>query len=166
MQVTAVFDLSPQLGTVGDRRTGRTVPVPAALERGQGTGRAARDGRINPQILAHIEAITGREGGRRRPTTRTCPTCRAVILQGLDDDVMAAVARVDPWPTTPLGEIVAHLSGRHAYSMIRGELHRRDTAHIGDTRWPVLPGHLCGQPLPRAPATRPASHLLPADPPF
>ena len=76
------------------------------------------------------------------------------VLVGLDEDVMAAVATVDPDPVDRLGEVVALLGGRASYSLIAGELHFRDPVwHVLDPRYPCVVEHSCGRPIPGRPVS-------------
>lgn len=88
----------------------------------------------------------------RNASTRRCPTCSQIVLYGLDGDVCALSARVDPTPLTVLGEAVAVISGRGTYNLTRvggrQRLYLRDADAIeGDRRYPVVPEHRCGAPL-------------------
>jgi hypothetical protein len=85
--------------------------------------------------------------------------CGAWTLVGLDDDVLAFTARVDPTPLTPAGELACVLAGRPTY-----DLTRRGTRRVLDARddhalrarppaapgarYDVLPAHRCHQPVP------------------
>ena len=83
---------------------------------------------------------------RRRAVLATCRTCAAPILAGHDDDGL--VTRTDPTPLTRTGELVVHLAGRSLWSLEAGELVRRDRWRIRSPRPVVVPGHVCGQPVP------------------
>jgi hypothetical protein len=94
--------------------------------------------------------------------------CGAWTLIGLDDDVLAFTARVDPIPLTPAGELACVLAGRPTY-----DLTRRGTRRVLDARddhalrarppaapgarYDVLPAHRCHQPVPGISAAPPAT---------
>lgn len=46
-----------------------------------------------------------------------CKKCRRMLYTGLDADLIAGVARVDPDPISATGEAVAHLLGLRTYSL-------------------------------------------------
>jgi hypothetical protein len=57
------------------------------------------------------------DGVNRRARLRACPTCRAVCLEGLDDDRCAGMARVDPVPLSAWGEVAALMDGLATYDL-------------------------------------------------
>jgi hypothetical protein len=87
--------------------------------------------------------------------------CGAWTLIGLDDDVLAFQARVDPTPLTPAGELACVLAGRPTYDLTRRgvrlvldarddhALRARPPAAPG-ARYDVLPAHRCHCPVPGA----------------
>lgn len=95
--------------------------------------------------------------GRDRATPTRCPHCRAPILVGLDDDVAAIPAHVDPWPLTVRDEATAWLATppRRTYRLdaTGPRLRIRARDHWQITGTPPGPGchvvaeHRCGQPL-------------------
>lgn len=118
-------------------------------------------------LLEYIETTTGRaQGGRRKVRRERCPRCRAIVLAGLDEDVLALDVKVDPSPLTDLGAVVAHLAGREVCSLIRGELHVRDQYSILDDRAPALAVHVCDESLPARPPPQALAGAIPTDPPF
>jgi hypothetical protein len=94
--------------------------------------------------------------------------CGAWTLVGLDDDLLAFQARVDPTPLTPATELACVLAGRATY-----DLTRRGTRRVLDARddhalrarppaapgarYDVLPAHRCHQPASGAQATSTAT---------
>lgn len=85
--------------------------------------------------------------------------CGAWTLVGLDDDLLAIQARVDPTPLTPAGELACVLAGRPTYDLTnrggRRVLDLRDDYAIRarppaapGARYDVLPAHRCHQPTP------------------
>ena len=134
-------------------------------------------------VLAHLVA-TGAispTGSARRAKIRTCPTCRAVILHGDDNDRCAFETVADPTPLNAHGEAWALASGRRTVALARDKnglvLWARNADQITgkpagtNPREDVLATHVCGQPIPAelacasrftpSPASRP-----PLDPPF
>lgn len=65
----------------------------------------------------------------RAASAKEC-ACGAPVLVGLDEDVMALTATVDPEPLRPAEELLAMAEGRWVYRIRehdgRRELHRRD----------------------------------------
>lgn len=61
----------------------------------------------------HITA----NGISRRARIRSCRTCRHPVLAGLDADICALPAIVDPHPLTGLGEMLACLEHRLTYEL-------------------------------------------------
>lgn len=115
----------------------------------------------------HIRANT------RTARLHTCPTCRAPILTGHDNDTLAFQVRADPTPLDPPTELLALLAGRRTYNLLTGNGHLHLTHRIHwmirhhPTGTVVVADHLCGQPLPADPTIR-ATHRPPApqEPPF
>jgi hypothetical protein len=111
------------------------------------------DGGWLPDWLANeIRTATGPRYRTNAAWCR-CPKCEAIILAGLDDPCIAAPAKVDPTPLTPLQELVCALEHRSTYRLhlagTSGRIQARD-------RWqppaggdpPVVPAHLCGNRFP------------------
>lgn len=85
---------------------------------------------------------------RRTIHTTTCSTCRRIIWTGLDADVAAFTAHVDPTPLDPLAELVAILDGRRTYTLWPGrgrpgELYHRDPWFTDRTHGTVHAEHRC-----------------------
>ena len=57
-------------------------------------------------------------GLTRSARLRTC-SCRQTILAGLDDDIAALEAAVDPTPLTPLGEMLARIEHHATFDLRR-----------------------------------------------
>lgn len=109
-------------------------------------------------------------GGVTRTTRlQVCTRCHVTILTGLDADYAALTARADPTPLDRLGEVLALAAGRPTYDLApRGgqkrQLDYRDEYRIsGHRRYPVLPAHKCGQPLPAAETPTPARKEVPGN---
>lgn len=124
--------------------------------------------------LQNIGAMGNDRIGRRAKPSR-CVKCGAVILVGLDADRCAWVAKVDPLPLAPIGEVVAILAGRSTYALHVGvgvcELQHRDRWQISGspagTRLDVLAAHRCGTThLPSAPTVNRMAEPPPAVPPY
>lgn len=109
--------------------------------------------------------------GRDRATPKRCPRCRAHILVGLDSDVAALSAAVDPGPLTIRDEATALLAGRRTYRLAA---HGRRLVLRYRDRWQITgqpPGtvhvvaeHRCGAvlaPPPAADRQEPASGPAP-----
>ena len=79
---------------------------------------AARTWQRYPEARDHLER-TGRmvAGATRRARAATCRGCGAKVLDGLDADVCALVATVDPTPLTAIGEVLAVLDGRRTFTL-------------------------------------------------
>lgn len=79
-----------------------------------------------------------------------CPKCRQPTLVGLSDDRAGYNVRVDPWPLTRGGELLAVVDRRTTFGRDRdGSLHRRCRWQIRATAdRPVLAEHRCSSPLP------------------
>lgn len=95
------------------------------------------------------------EGGvTRRARIRRCRRCRAPVVSGLDDDVMAEPVDIDPLPLTALGEALALLRNVSTYDLARRAgkyvIDRRTVFEISG--WPpesrrnvdVVKRHECG----------------------
>ena len=87
----------------------------------------------------------------RQATPLACWNCRSDILIGLDADMCALDARVDPWPLTKSGELLAVVSGKKTYELdIRGHLHRRSRFQLKTVVRVMVAEHKCEEPLPKA----------------
>jgi hypothetical protein len=134
---------SPMIAGTVPRPLGRgTVPTQSSTQdRGDGHGG------VDPRA----QRFAGQPSRLARGAT--CP-CGAHVLVGLDADRAALLARVDPQPITPVGELSALLAGRFTYDAIRVgnrlQLSLRRSSHIATPRvTPVLVEHRCGAaPLP------------------
>jgi len=89
-----------------------------------------------------------------------CPSCRAPILCGLDDDECGWRRYVDWTPLDPTGELLAHLAGRETFLLTKQpagnpKLKKRNAHHIAEYRNPtwgdIVPEHRCGATLPVIP---------------
>lgn len=132
---------------------------------------------------AWMRAYTTRTGapphlgtGKARP--HRCPTCRRWTLQGLDSNLCALLATVDPNPLTPQTEAAAILTHRPTYTLHgapgRYELYHRTpttarhlTPAHPDTHI-VLAAHTCTGPLTThtLPITRPRTTTSSDHPPY
>jgi hypothetical protein len=129
-----------------------------------------------PAFLATKTGADPRGPANPRAHWRQCRQCGAACLAGLDADVMALQAFVDPTPLDARGEALALLSDRRTYTLRlrpKPRLDRRDADAItgepaGTPGLTVLPWHHChtplAQPAPGLLNRRPAP--LPAKPPF
>lgn len=95
------------------------------------------------------------DGIRRAASNSRCRDCRAPILTGLDADRVALVARCDPQPVSPIGEVIALATGRPTYNLSytagRLQIDHRDQWRIASRhrdRGHVLAEHRCHSPLP------------------
>lgn len=95
-------------------------------------------------------------GATRRARVRAC-TCGADIIVGLDGDRLAFEARVDPYPLSGFGEVLALLEGRYTWAAHaeagRYVLEPRDSHAIsarpaGECREDVMRQHRCHSPEP------------------
>lgn len=114
-------------------------------------------------------------GITRAARIRTCPTCRHTTITGLDADLAALPAIVDPSPLTSLSEAFAIMAGRITYALVVGrggrlELDHRTSFHIaGKRQVDVLATHVCNtSPLPSQPSVYQRTVAAPAgsEPPF
>ncbi|HEU5084459.1 MAG TPA: hypothetical protein VFU14_14040 [Acidimicrobiales bacterium] len=96
-------------------------------------------------------------GVTRAAQPRGCRHCHTPVLVGLDGDVAAVEATVDPTPLSTLGEALAVLTGRRLYTLRRytGRYHLGDRSPLmiratpaDAARYDVLANHVCGQPVP------------------
>lgn len=89
--------------------------------------------------------------------------CGALVLTGLDEDVMGLPVEVDPQPLTPVGEALMIGAGRMTYTVESNRLYARPIWRISKYRhdeFDVLASHMCGAPIP-AELTRPAKRTKP-----
>jgi hypothetical protein len=112
---------------------------------------------------------------RRVIKPRLCPRCQKLILTGPDNDIGAFTVNADPTPVDEIGEILALAAGRATFDLAgnreRRYLYRRDQWAPGlPRRYPVLPEHRCGKPLPQQnisfPEHNSARQPLPENPSF
>ncbi len=80
--------------------------------------------------------------GARKATRTLCRRCGAQTLTGLDNDICALQAVVDPDPVSAEVELAARASGRWSYDFVTGDLYRRGDWHRS-RRFPVLLAHDC-----------------------
>jgi len=133
------------------------------------TGHTSREG-LAPWLRQHLYSlgIIDERGIGRRAHPRTCRTCKATILTGLDDDRCALTVEVDPIPLTPVGEAIAQVEGRRTYWLHRDGgrlvLDLREASQI--RAWPagtrlgqdILRQHRCWTPPVAAPLEAPTQH--------
>lgn len=92
-------------------------------------------------------------GVRRAAQLRTCPTCHAHILRGLDHDICALDISCDTAPLTTQSEAIALLTGRATYDAETTGLtihleHRHQFRIRAPRQWTILAQHACpGTPL-------------------
>ena len=107
---------------------------------------------------------------QRKAKTTPCTRCAQTTINGLDNDTCAWAAAADPTPLTWAGELAARLNGRHTYEMSARELHRRTNDRAKQpANDPVLPQHICGQPVPATwlqPVPPPTREEATNDPPY
>ena len=123
--------------------------------------------RTGPQFVptGPRSPLLGGDGGRDRVSRTAYLTkhhCGADLLAGLDDDVAGLVARCDPYPLSPVGEVEALLAGRRTWHLRHRRLERRDQfnvpGHPPCHDLLVVAEHRCGHPPP-------TTWLLPLSPP-
>jgi hypothetical protein len=89
---------------------------------------------------------------RRAAFPAHCSRCGRVVLTGLDSDVCAFTATVDPWPADLVAETLAILAGRDTYNAHRElggriELERRNQDTVRNPiRGLVVLAHDCDRP--------------------
>lgn len=111
---------------------------------------------------AAVMAKKHQEAAARGTRSVPCPTCGRPTLYGLDADLAASPARVDPTPIDRTAELAAIMLGLRTYSAWhtagRIELTYRNSFNVtGDRRAPVHPQHRCGieWPTTGTPTSRP-----------
>jgi len=126
------------------------------------------------------KGILSADGVGRGARMNRCPSCRKIIIVGLDDDMCAGVARCDPTPLGLWGEVAALLDGLTTYDLAwrarRYELDRRESLNVtwrpaGQCEgFDVLADHRCGRAPQGATASqikrKPRPAALPDEPPF
>lgn len=113
-------------------------------------------GRLPPGLGRTASASPGRtprwlaekiKDAQRLARPEPCPRCRADTLAGLDGDLCAVPARVDPTPLSGLEQAVTYLSHGGVYALIpaRGgrEIHRLDDFHLPEKRYDAVTDHQC-----------------------
>lgn len=105
---------------------------------------------MDPWLRTILETKTG---GFRGARLTKCRRCGAWTITGLDNDVAAFQATVDPSPLTPRQEYLCILAGRRTYdletSAARIVLHHRDVYGLATpSRYTVVPQHRCGATFP------------------
>lgn len=98
--------------------------------------------------------LENKTGGFRAARWGRCPTCNELTLHGMDADLTAGMATVDPTPLSPQQEHACMITGRETYSLKeRGtsyELNDRRGAYRYGARPPdhkgrtIVPAHKCG----------------------
>jgi hypothetical protein len=95
-----------------------------------------------------------KSGGFRAARWRRCPKCDRITLHGMDADMAAGMATVDPTPLTRQQEIWCAIHGRQTYSLRidpdrKIEINDRPRYSLGlECRNPVVPEHQCGSEYP------------------
>ena len=101
-----------------------------------------------------LKLTEAKQGGFRKARYQRCPRCQEIVLHGMDADMVAGMATIDPAPITPQQEWWCAITGRPTYSLDI-DPDRRVTINDRD-RWsitkphrnPIVAGHLCGQRYP------------------
>lgn len=104
------------------------------------------------------QLLEAKSGGFRAARWGRCPGCDQLTLHGMDADLCAGMATVDPTPLSPHQEHACFITGRPTYSLkARGtgyELNDRRGAYLYGTRPPdqrgktIVPAHQCGARFP------------------
>lgn len=68
-------------------------------------------------LVDHITVTTGLAPGARYVQRHRCGRCRVIVLVGLDDEVCANTAVVDPVPITAVEERQERADGRKTYAL-------------------------------------------------
>jgi hypothetical protein len=104
--------------------------------------------------MSHLVAtgVLTQGGVGRTVRSRVHAPCGEVTLAGLDADVAAFEAIVDPYPLTPVGEVEALRADRRTYRLADRRLEPRTgrtiTGHPPGPDCRILATHRCGQPIP------------------
>ena len=111
---------------------------------------------LQPTTLDGWRAVIGPPGPRGLSPHR-CRRCHAIVLSGLDADMMALHVDIDPVPVSGLGELQAVMqkrwtyqvrrSGRHTIATRRGRhfiAHRRPGGRDWRGPYDVVAEHRCG----------------------
>lgn len=105
-----------------------------------------------PEWLQHV--LENTTGGFRAARWQRCRKCEALVLHGMDNDMCAGMATVDPTPINRHQEIWCALHARPTYRARidpdrKITLTYRDRYALGlECRDPVLPEHQCGSEYP------------------
>lgn len=110
---------------------------------------------IDDWLLAQLETKTG---GFRAARWGRCRTCQQITLTGMDADLTAGIATVDPTPLSPQQEHACMITGRETYTLTnRGNTYTLDDRR-GATRYgprppnhhrsTIVPAHQCGARFP------------------
>lgn len=129
------------------KRAQQALPIPVPHPDGNG---------IMPQWL--VDALD-QKNPPRNPRTAVwtrCRNCDEIILVGLDADILAQDATVDPTPLDAAQELICALTGRPTYTaQVRGQSVEIWYRQISIERppnaagtWPVVPTHKCGARFP------------------
>ena len=136
------------------------------------------------QIAAGKAAALRRDpdGVHRAAKARTCRHCHQPTFTGLDNDMCAYTATVDPAPLSAAGEVLALMFGRRTYTFTwypsrgRYEIDLRDQWSIeskppgANPNTDVVSEHVCDSPgLPRLSTMMRRQNgplIFPAEPPF
>lgn len=123
-----------------------------------------------------VQLLEAKTGGFRAARWGRCTTCGELTLHGMDADLCAGMATVDPTPLSPQQEHACMITGRETYSVKeRGtsyELNDRRGAYRYGARPPdqrgktIVPAHQCGARFPgfiKKPTTQETHH---GHPPF
>ncbi|MHC6592409.1 hypothetical protein [Arthrobacter sp. C152] len=104
------------------------------------------------------QLLETKTGGFRAARWQRCPTCDQITLHGMDADIAAGMATVDPTPLSPLQELACFIVGRDTYVLKpreKGyELSDRSGAYLYGPRPPdhgsktIVPAHQCGARFP------------------
>lgn len=84
----------------------------------------------------------------RHANKTLCHKCGAHIRNGLDNDALAFVARVDDERVTHNGELRAILNGRRTYSLEAGRLYRRHSHQLRKPATATYVEHRCWEMFP------------------
>lgn len=125
----------------------------------------ARQGALHEHLVraGHVTET----GVTRKVTARSCRRCGGPVLAGIDGDVMAFEATVDPEPLNRIGEALAVLEGRGTWALNREAdrfvLNPRDSHEIAHhpattrSREDVVREHRCSTSAPPEVLTAPSS---------